>query len=164
MVFQAFCAKFEEAAQQFTTGPHRRFAQQFADSFLDFWKRELSSAGPTIPKLTYSSVAAASPPTDRGRLTHRQQQQHARRQTDPPHRQGQPRTIAPPRQDLPVFIRLEAGAPARAHSSYAIRTLIQEKLSAVSNKIRQVFQVRSGWAVLTADSETRDFLVEKQAD
>ncbi|KAG6999892.1 hypothetical protein FocnCong_v013410 [Fusarium oxysporum f. sp. conglutinans] len=164
MVFQAFCAKFEEAAQQFTTGPQRRFAQQFADSFLDSWKRELTSAGPTIPKPTYSSVAAASPRTDRDRLTHRQQQQHGRRQTDPPHRQGQPRTIAPPRQDLRVFIRLEAGAPARAHSSYAIRTLIQEKLSAVSNKIRQVFQVRSGWAVLTADSETRDFLVEKQAE
>jgi hypothetical protein len=53
-------------------------------------------------------------------------------------------TIAPPRQDLRVFIRLEAGAPARAHSSYAIRTLIQEKLGAVSDKIRQVFQVRSG--------------------
>ncbi|KNB15715.1 hypothetical protein FOXG_14138 [Fusarium oxysporum f. sp. lycopersici 4287] len=120
MVFQAFCAKFEEAAQQFTTGPHRRFAQQ--------------------------------------------QQQHGRHQTDPPHRQGQQTTIAPPRQDLRVFIRLEAGAPARAHSSYAIRTLIQEKLSAASNKIRQVFQVRSGWAVLTADSETRDFLVEKQAE
>ncbi|TVY74677.1 putative RNA-directed DNA polymerase from transposon BS [Fusarium oxysporum f. sp. cubense] len=164
MVFQAFCTKFEEAAQQFTTGPHRRFAQQFADSFLDSWKRELSSAGPTIPKPTYSSVAAASPRTDRDRLTHRQPQQHGRRQTDPPHRQGQQRTIAPPRQDLRVFIRLEAGAPARAHSSYAIRTLIQEKLGAVSNKIRQVFQVRSGWAVLTADSETRDFLVEKQAE
>ncbi|KAM5526897.1 hypothetical protein FOXYSP1_20730 [Fusarium oxysporum f. sp. phaseoli] len=164
MVFQAFCAKFEEAAQQFTTGPQRRFAQQFADSFLDSWKRELSSAGPTIPKPTYSSVAAASPRTDRDRLTHRQQQQHGRRQTDPPHRQGQQTTIAPPRQDLRVFIRLEAGAPARAHSSYAIRTLIQEKLSAVSSKIRQVFQVRSGWAVLTADPETRDFLVEKQAE
>ncbi|KAF6527530.1 hypothetical protein HZS61_007832 [Fusarium oxysporum f. sp. conglutinans] len=163
MVFQAFCAKFEEAAQQFTTGPQRRFAQQFADSFLDSWKRELSSAGPTTPKPTYSSVAAASPRTDRDHLTHRQQQ-HGRRQTDPPHRQGQQTTIAPPRQDLRVFIRLEAGAPARAHSSYAIRTLIQEKLSAVSNKIRQAFQVRSGWAVLTADSETRDFLVEKQAE
>ncbi|KAI8401720.1 hypothetical protein FOFC_18589, partial [Fusarium oxysporum] len=123
MVFQAFCAKFKEAAQQFTTGP-------------------------TIPKPTYSSVAAASPRTD----------------PDPPHRQGQPRTIAPPRQDLRVSIRLEAGAPARAHSSYAIRTLIQEKVGAVSDKIRQVFQVRSGWAVLTADSETRDFLVEKQAE
>ncbi|RKK27485.1 hypothetical protein BFJ67_g16096 [Fusarium oxysporum f. sp. cepae] len=108
MVFQAFCAKFEEAAQQFTTGPQRRFAQQFADSFLDSWKRELSSAGPTIPKPTYSSIAAASPRTDHDRLTHRQQQQHRRRQTDPPHRQGQPRTIAPPRQDLRVFIRLEA--------------------------------------------------------
>ncbi|KAF4333386.1 hypothetical protein FBEOM_12800 [Fusarium beomiforme] len=62
------------------------------------------------------------------------------------------------------LIAKEAGAPARAHSSYAIRTLIQEKLSAVSSKIRQVFQVRSGWAVLTADSEIRDFLVEKQAE
>ncbi|KAJ3455760.1 hypothetical protein MRS44_017242 [Fusarium solani] len=55
-------------------------------------------------------------------------------------------------------------APARAHSSYAIRTLIREKLGAVSYKIRQVFQVRSGWAVQTADPETRDFLVQKQAE
>ncbi|KAM5528721.1 hypothetical protein FOXYSP1_19202 [Fusarium oxysporum f. sp. phaseoli] len=164
MVFQAFCAKFEEAAQQFTTGPHRLFAQQFADSFLDSWKRDLSSARPTIPKPTYSSVAAASPRTDRDHLTHRQQQQHGRRQTDPPHRQGQQTTIAPPRQDLRVFIRLEAGAPARAHSGYAIRTLIREKLGAVAGKIRQVFQVRSGWAVLAADSATRDFLVDKQAE
>ncbi|RYC80713.1 hypothetical protein BFJ63_vAg16410 [Fusarium oxysporum f. sp. narcissi] len=83
-VFQAFCAKFEEAAQQFTTGLQRRFAQQFVDSFLDSWSRELSSAGPAS-KPTYSSVAAASPLTARGRLTHQQQR---RRQTDPPHRQG----------------------------------------------------------------------------
>jgi hypothetical protein len=68
MVFQAFCAKFEEAAQQFTTGLQRRFAQQFADSFFESWSRELSSAGPAS-KPTYSSVAAASPPTARGRLT-----------------------------------------------------------------------------------------------
>ncbi|RKK65727.1 hypothetical protein BFJ71_g17945, partial [Fusarium oxysporum] len=42
MVFQTFCAKFEEAAQQFATGPQRRFARQLADSFLGIWKRELS--------------------------------------------------------------------------------------------------------------------------
>ncbi|RKK49330.1 hypothetical protein BFJ69_g18095, partial [Fusarium oxysporum] len=96
MVFQAFCAKFEEAAQQFATGPQRRFAQQFADSFLGIWKRELSCSGPAAPKPTYSSVAAATPPTDHDRLTHGQQQ-HVRRQTDPPHRQGQQSTIAPPR-------------------------------------------------------------------
>ncbi|RYC76823.1 hypothetical protein BFJ63_vAg20301, partial [Fusarium oxysporum f. sp. narcissi] len=102
-VFQAFCAKFEEAAQQFVTGPQRRFAQQFADDFLGFWKRELSCSGSATPKPTYSSVAAAAPPTDHDRLTHRQQQQqHGRRQTDPPHRQGQQTTIAPPRQDLRV--------------------------------------------------------------
>ncbi|SPJ80268.1 uncharacterized protein FTOL_08660 [Fusarium torulosum] len=99
MVFQAFCAKFEEAAQQFTTGPQRRFAQQFADSFLDSWKRELSSDG-AASKPTYSSVAAASPPAARGRPTHQQQQ---RRQNDPPHRQGRPATIAPPREDLRVL-------------------------------------------------------------
>ncbi|RKK55869.1 hypothetical protein BFJ69_g17692, partial [Fusarium oxysporum] len=161
MVFQAFCAKFEEAAQQFTNGPQRRFAQQFADSFLDSWKRELSGDMPTS-KPTYSSVAA-SHPSDRARPAQQHQQQQ-RRRSDPPHRQGQQTTVAPPRQDLRVFIRLEAGAPARDHSSYAIRTLIQEKLGTVSDKIRQVFQVRSGWAILTADSETRDFLVENQAE
>ncbi|RBA11869.1 hypothetical protein FPRO05_14148 [Fusarium proliferatum] len=163
MVFQTFCAKFEEAAQQFATGPQRRFARQFADSFLDIWKRELSGPGPTTPKPTYSSVAATSLPAAHVRpARHQQQQQH--RQSDPPHRQGQLTNIAPPRQDLRVFIRLEAEAPARAHSGYAIRTLIREKLGAVSDKIRQVFQVRSGWAVLAADLATRDFLVEKQAE
>jgi hypothetical protein len=85
-------------------------------------------------------VAAAAPRTDDDRLTHRQQQrQHERRQTDPPYRQGQQTTIALPRRDLRVFIRLEAGAPARAYSGYAIRTLIREKLGAVLDKIRQVF-------------------------
>ncbi|RKK66300.1 hypothetical protein BFJ71_g17909, partial [Fusarium oxysporum] len=165
MVFQTFCAKFEEAAQQFATGPQRRFARQLADSFLGIWKRELSGSGPTTPKPSYSSVAAISLPAAHARPAHRhhqQQQQH--RQSDPPHRQGQQSTIAPPRQDLRVFIRLETGAPARAHSGYAIRTLIREKLGAVSDKIRQVFPVRSGWAVLAADLATRDLLVEKQAE
>ncbi|KAJ0131020.1 Acyltransferase ato1 [Fusarium oxysporum f. sp. albedinis] len=70
MGFQAFCAKFEEAVQQFASGPQRRFAQQFTDSFLGIWKRELSCSGPAAPKPTYSSVAAATPPTDHERLTH----------------------------------------------------------------------------------------------
>ncbi|KAL9561821.1 hypothetical protein ACKAV7_014083 [Fusarium commune] len=139
MVFQAFCAKFEEAAQQFTNGPQRRFAQQFADSFLDSWKRELSGDMPTS-KPTYSSVAA-SHPSDRARPAQQHQQQ--RRRSDPPHRQGQQTTVAHPDK-------------TSASSS--------EKLGTVSDKIRQVFQVRSGWAILTADSETRDFLVEKQAE
>ncbi|KAI8648548.1 hypothetical protein NCS55_01493600 [Fusarium keratoplasticum] len=163
-VFQAFCAKFEEAAQQFTTGPERQFAQQFANSFLDSWSRELSGAGPT-PKPTYSSVAASPPAADPGHLPpQRQRQQPHRQQFDAPRRQEQPTTIAPPREDLRVFIRLEASAPARAQNCYAIRTHICGKLGAISNKIRQVFPVRSGWAILTADPKTRDYLVEKQAE
>ncbi|TXB96941.1 hypothetical protein FocTR4_00012214, partial [Fusarium oxysporum f. sp. cubense] len=84
-----------------------------------------------------------------------QQQQH--RQSDPPHRQGQQPIIAPPRQDLRVFIRLEAGAPARAHSGYAIRTLIREKLGAVSSKIRQVFQEWHTYVVLDFPRRLTDF-------
>ncbi|KAJ3455314.1 hypothetical protein MRS44_013914 [Fusarium solani] len=160
----AFCAKFEEAAQQFTTGPERQFAQQFANSFLDSWSRELSGAGPT-PKPTYSSAATSPPAADPGHLPpQRQRQQQHRQQFDAPRRQGRPATIAPPREDLRVFIRLEASAPARTQSCYAIRTHICEKLGAISNKIRQVFPVRSGWAVQTADPETRDYLVEKQSE
>ncbi|KAJ3453540.1 hypothetical protein MRS44_017787 [Fusarium solani] len=125
----AFCAKFEEAAQQcFTTGPERQFAQQFANSFLDSWSRELSGAGPT-PKPTYSSAATSPPAADPGHLPpQRQRQQQHRQQSDAPRRQGRPATIAPPREDL------------------------------------RVFPVRSGWAVQTADPETRDYLVEKQSE
>jgi hypothetical protein len=43
-MFQACCAKFEEAAKQFATGPDREFAQRFADSFLDFWNQALTNA------------------------------------------------------------------------------------------------------------------------
>ncbi|VTT58913.1 unnamed protein product [Fusarium fujikuroi] len=156
MVFQAFCAKLEEATKQFASGPQRRFAQKFVDSVLDAWKRELSSEVPAS-KPTYSSVAAAaSLPADRTRTAHQHHHHQQHRQSDPPHRQGQQATIAAlPRQDLRVFARLEAGAPARVHSGSAIRTLIKEKLGTVSDKVRQVFQVRSGWAVLTADHETR---------
>jgi hypothetical protein len=42
-VFQAFCAKFEEAAKQFTTRLEREFAQKFADS-PKFWNQALTDA------------------------------------------------------------------------------------------------------------------------
>ncbi|ENH63575.1 hypothetical protein FOC1_g10000028, partial [Fusarium oxysporum f. sp. cubense race 1] len=51
----------------------------------------------------------------------------------------------------------EAGAPARAHSSYAIRTLIREKLGAVSDKIRQVFQEWFTYVVSDVPARLTDF-------
>lgn len=159
-VFQAFCAKFEEAAKQFTTRLEREFAQKFADSFLDSWNQSLTDAK-SAPVPTYSTVAA-SPSAASNPLPH----QHPRQQTTPHlHRQPAPFTpIAPPREDLRVFIRLEAGAPARAQKSYAIRTHISRKLRVDSRKIPQVFQVKSGWAVLTTDITTRDLLVQRQTE
>ncbi|KAF4955931.1 hypothetical protein FSARC_11710 [Fusarium sarcochroum] len=137
--------------------------QTFCANFPGIWKRELSSTGAPTARPTSSSVAAASLLVAQPRLTQRHhRQQH--RQSEPPHRQGQQTTIAPLQQDLCIFIHPEVGAPLRAHSSYAIRTLIRGKLGTISDKIRQVFQVRSGWAILAADHETGDFLVEKQAE
>ncbi|KAH7110230.1 hypothetical protein B0J13DRAFT_405465, partial [Dactylonectria estremocensis] len=158
-VFQAFCAKFEEAAKQFTTGLEREFAQNFANSFLDSWNQALSDAK-SAPVPTYSTVAA-SPPAANNSLT--RQHQHHQQQT-PPHRQGQPTACAPPRVDLRVFILLDAEAPARTHKDYAIRAHISRKLGVDPHKIPRVFQVRSGWAVLTADITTRDLLVQRQAE
>ncbi|RSL79298.1 hypothetical protein CDV31_017219, partial [Fusarium ambrosium] len=86
---------------------------------------------------TYSSVAASPPAADPGHLPpQRQRQQQHRQQSDAPRRQGRPATIAPPREDLWIFIRLETGAPARAPNCYAIRTHICGKLGAILNKIR----------------------------
>ncbi|KAH7110513.1 hypothetical protein B0J13DRAFT_534533 [Dactylonectria estremocensis] len=163
-VFQAFCAKFEEAAKQFTTGLEREFAQNFANSFLDSWNQALSDAK-SAPVPTYSTVAA-SPPAANNALTHqpRHHQQHHQQQQPPPHRQGQPTVDAPPREDLRVFIRLDAGAPARAHKDYAIRTHISRKLGVDPRKTPRVLQVRSGWAVLAADITTHDLLVQRQTE
>ncbi|PCD21355.1 hypothetical protein AU210_016321 [Fusarium oxysporum f. sp. radicis-cucumerinum] len=84
--------------------------------------------------------------------------------TDSPIYHGQRTSIAPPRQYLRVFIRLEAEVPARAYSGYIIRTLVRKTPDAASDKILQVFQVRSGWAVLAADSATCEFLIERLAE
>ncbi|CZR44226.1 uncharacterized protein FPRO_16092 [Fusarium proliferatum ET1] len=150
-------AKLEEANKQFTSD-RRRFAQKFVDSVL----RRSSSDVPGS-KPTYSSVAAASLPADRARTAH-QHHHHQKQSTDkgPTSSPRATKPPRPPRQDLRVFVRLEAGAPARDHSGYAIRTLIREKLGTVS----EGHQFRSGrdWQSLLADHETRDFLVEKQAE
>ncbi|RKK92827.1 hypothetical protein BFJ68_g15770, partial [Fusarium oxysporum] len=68
-VFQAFCAKFEEAAKQFTTGPELEFAQKFADSFLDFWNQALIDAKSAVAPTTYSAIAV-SPPAANNALAH----------------------------------------------------------------------------------------------
>ncbi|KAG6979060.1 Retrovirus-related Pol polyprotein from type-1 retrotransposable element R1 [Fusarium oxysporum f. sp. conglutinans] len=163
-VFQAFCAKFEEAAKQFTTGPEREFAQKFVNSFLDSWNQALTDAKSAPAPTTYSAVAA-SPPAANNALAHQpRHHQQQRQQQQPPHRQGQPTACAPLRVDLRVFIRLDAEAPARAHNDYAIRAHISRKLGVDPRKIPRVLQVRSGWAVLAADITTRDLLVQRQTE
>ncbi|EXA28589.1 hypothetical protein FOVG_19816 [Fusarium oxysporum f. sp. pisi HDV247] len=104
-VFQAFCAKFEEAAKHFTTGPEREFAQKFADSFLDSWSQALTDAKSAPVPTTYSAIAA-SPPAANNALAHQpRHHQQQRQQQQPPHHQGQPTADAPLRVDLRVFIR-----------------------------------------------------------
>ncbi|KAF6517468.1 hypothetical protein HZS61_003029 [Fusarium oxysporum f. sp. conglutinans] len=101
-VFQAFCAKFEEAAKQFTTGPEREFAQKFADSFLDSWNQALTDAK-SAPAPTYSAIAAL-PPAANNALAHQPRyHQQQRQQQQPPHRQGQPTIKRPTPSGPPCF-------------------------------------------------------------
>ncbi|KAK9443926.1 hypothetical protein VB005_02451 [Metarhizium brunneum] len=42
-VFRTFCAHFNAAAKEFTTGPERDFAKHFSSNFLKFWKQALTN-------------------------------------------------------------------------------------------------------------------------
>ncbi|KAK4068311.1 hypothetical protein Purlil1_13840 [Purpureocillium lilacinum] len=146
-VFQAFCESFDQAAKQFTSGIEHSFTEQFASSFLEFWRQSLSNLPPAPPAPTYSSVVA------------------------PPHRTPAPiprfhgRPIpAPPREDLRVFVRLDAEAPARNHGNYAIRTHIGAIVGIDLHQILAAFPVNSGWAIRTADAAARDLIVERQSE
>lgn len=166
-VFRAFVKTFEETLQQFPTGPERHFAEHFTSSFIEFWDQALNDAK-TAPFPTYSSIAAnnasspappgASPPPRTLQPRHEHQQQQS------PRLQGQPIRAAPPREDLRVFARLPADAPARNKNSYAVRTFIAEKLGIEQRKIPRASQVNSGWAIQTSNAATRDLLIERQAD
>ncbi|KID93260.1 hypothetical protein MAJ_10770, partial [Metarhizium majus ARSEF 297] len=107
-VFRTFCAHFNEAAKEFTTGPERDFAKRF------------SRQRPPVPDLA--------------------------------------------REDLRVFVRLEDDAPARNHIGYAIRAQVASKTGLELNRIPQVLQVNTGWAIRAAEKLTHDLLVERQAE
>jgi len=164
-VFHAFCESFDQAAKQFTSGIEHSFANQFATSFLDFWRQSLSIL-PSVTAPTYSSVAAGRSPlqTPGG---------HANPSAGAPppapqqradlRLQGRP-IPAPPKEDLRVFVRLDAEAPARKLESYAIRTHIAAKAGIDLHQIPAAFPVNSGWAVRTTDSATRDLIVQRQSE
>ncbi|KAF5121020.1 hypothetical protein E5D57_013356 [Metarhizium anisopliae] len=59
---------------------------------------------------------------------------------------------------------IEADAPARNHIGYAIRAHVASKRGLELNRIPQVLQVNTGWAIRAADKLTRDLLVERQAE
>ncbi|KAM4067468.1 hypothetical protein HRG_001395 [Hirsutella rhossiliensis] len=149
-VFRAFCESFEQTAKQYTSGLEYSFAEQFSNSFLDFWKQALSDLN-SAPAPTYSSVAAGRPP--RNSNDHNNQ--------SPVSRDDQSR---PPKEDLRVFVRLDAEAPARDHSSYAIRTHIAAKVGIDLHRVPAAFKVNSGWAIRTTDATIRDLIVQRQSE
>ncbi|KJZ77302.1 hypothetical protein HIM_03026 [Hirsutella minnesotensis 3608] len=161
-VFRTFCSYFNEAAKEFTTGPERDFAKHFSSSFLEFWNQALANTN-CASTPTYSSIAAkrTTSPT-RLTTTNTANPQHKPAAT---YHQAQRSPVpAPPREDLRVFVRLEADAPSRNHIGYAIRAHVASKTGLELKRIPQVLQVNSGWAIRAADKVTRDLLVERQAE
>ncbi|PWI64472.1 hypothetical protein PCL_09627 [Purpureocillium lilacinum] len=164
-VFHAFCESFDQAAKQYTSGIEHTFANRFATSFLDFWRQSLSILPPaTAP--TYSSVAAGRSPRHplAGHATPSVgTPPPAPQQTADTRLQGRP-IPAPPKEDLRVFVRLDAEAPARNFESYAIRTHIAAKVGIDLHQIPAAFPVNSGWALRATDTATRDLIVQRQSE
>ncbi|KAK8913351.1 hypothetical protein VCV18_011357 [Metarhizium anisopliae] len=139
-VFRTFCAHFNEAAKEFTTGPERDFAKHF------------STLPPRPPPLRLELPPQTLPITHHKNLLPLIAKGNDHR--CPPHLE----------KTSGVFVRLEADAPARNHIGYAIRAHVASKTGLELNRIPQVLQVNTGWAIRAADKLTRDLLVERQAE
>lgn len=164
-VFRAFCESFEQTAKQFTSGLEHGFAERFSSSFLDFWSQALSDLK-SAPAPTYSSIAAGrttNHPSGGHTTAAAAAPQQQRPQQSTSRLQGRP-IPAPPKEDLRVFVRLDAGAPARDHSSYAIRTHIAAKVGIDLHRVPAAFKVNSGWAIRTTDAAIRDLIVQRQSE
>ncbi|KJZ70858.1 hypothetical protein HIM_09772 [Hirsutella minnesotensis 3608] len=106
-VLRALSEAFEQATRQFTSDAENSIAKQAATKFLNFWNQSLTDLGEP-PKPTYSSVLASGR-KPKGQLPvtapaplQRKQQTAIRLQERPP--------VAPPKEDLGVFVRLDADA------------------------------------------------------
>ncbi|KAM4060991.1 acid phosphatase domain-containing protein [Hirsutella rhossiliensis] len=139
------------------------FAEQFSNSFLDFWKQALSDLN-SAPAPTYSSVAAGRPASQpSGPHSTAAAAPQQQRPQQPTSRPQEPPTPAPPKEDR-VFVRLDAEAPARDHSSYAIRTHIAAKVGIDLHRVPAAFKVNPGWAIRTTDATIRDLIVQRQSE
>ncbi|KAM4067487.1 reverse transcriptase (RNA-dependent DNA polymerase) [Hirsutella rhossiliensis] len=163
-VFRAFCESFEQTAKQFTSGLEHSFAEHFSNRFLDLWRQTPSDLR-LASAPTYSSVAA-------GRTASQRPCGHSPTAAAAPQQepqqpisrlQGRP-IPAPPKEDLRVFVRLPAEAPARDHNSYAIRTHIAAKVGIDLHQVPAAFKVNSGWAIRTTDATIRDLIVQRQSE
>ncbi|KAM4058254.1 endonuclease-reverse transcriptase domain-containing protein [Hirsutella rhossiliensis] len=160
-VFRAFSESFEQTAKQFTSGSHNSIAKQVATKFLNLWTQSLADLEEP-PKPTYSSVLASGK-TTQGQLAITASAPPQRKQQTTTRLQGRP-PVVPPKEDLRVFVRLDADAPARNHERYAIRAHIAARVGIDLRRIPAAFPVNTGWAILASDVATRELLVQRQAD
>ncbi|KAM4062495.1 endonuclease-reverse transcriptase domain-containing protein [Hirsutella rhossiliensis] len=160
-VLRVFSESFEQAAKQFTSGTENSIAKQVATKFLKFWTQSLAELEEP-PKPTYSSVLASGK-TNKGQLAFTVPAPLQRKPQTTTRLPGRP-PVAPPKEDLRVFVRLDADAPARNHERYAIRTHIAARVGIDLRRIPAVVPVKTGWAIQASDVATRDLLVQRQAE
>ncbi|KAM4067476.1 ribonuclease H-like protein [Hirsutella rhossiliensis] len=154
LVFRAFCESFEQTAKQFTSGLEHSFAEHFSNRFLDLWRHHTAAPPPVAPQ---AHPPGGPPPTVAAAPQQQEPQQPISRL------QGRP-IPAPPKEDLRVFVRLPAEAPARDHNSYAIRTHVAAKVGIGLHQVPAAFKVNSGWAIRTTDATIRDLIVQRQSE
>ncbi|KAM4062537.1 ribonuclease H-like protein [Hirsutella rhossiliensis] len=135
--------------KQYTSGLEHSFAEQFSNSFLDFWKQALSDLNSAPARPTAASPPVALQASPRGHTPTAAAAPQQQRPQQPISRlQGRP-IPAPPKEDLRVFVRLDAEAPARDHSSYAIGPTSPPKSASTCTGSRQL---------------SRDLIVQRQSE
>ncbi|KJZ68771.1 hypothetical protein HIM_11840 [Hirsutella minnesotensis 3608] len=160
-VLRVLSEAFEQAAKQFTSDAENSIAKQVITKFLNFWNQSLAEFEEP-PKPTYSSVLASGR-KPQGQLAVTAPAPLRRKQQTATRLQGRP-PVTPPKEDLSVFVRLDAAAPARNHERYAIRTHIAARVGIDLRRVPAAFPVNTGWAIQASDMATRDMLVQRQAD
>ncbi|KAM4061318.1 endonuclease/exonuclease/phosphatase [Hirsutella rhossiliensis] len=158
-VLRVLSEAFEQAAKQFTSDAKNSIAKQIATKFLNFWNQSLAEFDEP-PKPTYSSVLASGR-KPQGQLAVTAPAPLQRKQQTATRLQGRP-PVTPPKEDLRVFVRLDADAPARKHERYAIRTHVAARVGIDLRRVPAAFPVNTGWAIQASDKATRDMLVQRQ--
>jgi hypothetical protein len=72
--------------------------------------------------------------------------------------------VAPPRDDLRVFIRSDPDSSSWTRVNYTIRTHVAGRLGIDLARVPQASRTKTGWSVRATDIATRNLIIQRQSE